>query len=47
MYKVLGDTQSALEYLKTLQSENPQYMDFGAALNELNQMTDTVGGENQ
>jgi len=37
MYKVLGDTQSALEYLQTLQSENPQYMDFDAALNELNQ----------
>lgn len=47
MYKVLGDTQSALEYLQTLQSENPQYMDFDAALNELNQMTDTTGEENQ
>ncbi|HPV62592.1 MAG TPA: peptidyl-prolyl cis-trans isomerase, partial [Fervidobacterium sp.] len=47
MYKVLGDTQSALEYLQTLQSENPQYMDFDAALNELNQMTDMTGEENQ
>ena len=38
------NNQSALEYLQTLQSENPQYMDFDAALNELNQL---AGAENQ
>ncbi|HCI28712.1 MAG TPA: peptidyl-prolyl cis-trans isomerase [Fervidobacterium sp.] len=37
MYKALGETNIAIDYLETLRSENPEYMDFELELETLEQ----------